>query len=291
MASTEIGAKYTLTGPRGDVVTFNDPTDANNVGMLTDVTGMDSPDVRESADDLVQMDGGIHGDFFYSRRPITLSGILLNPGSAANRNVWQDKLSAACDALRGDCTLSWTPSGGTQRFLKLRRQQPLRVTGTWQKEFQIGMVAADPRIYSNALNQDGALASGIAVPGGRSYSRAYPDVYGGGNILGQVLVTNAGNTDSYPIISIAGPGTNPSVLNYTLNKRITLLTTLSSTDVAIIDTLNRTVTISGHPSYSTVDFLNSAWWPLAPGVNDLRLSFSTYASPASFTVTWRNAWM
>src|SRR5438105_3999485 len=105
MAAVEVAAKYTLTGPRGDAVVFNDITDPNYIGMLTDITGFDSPEVRESADDYVQMDGGVHGDFFYGRRPITLSGILINPVSATDRNIRQNKLSSASDAMRADSVL------------------------------------------------------------------------------------------------------------------------------------------------------------------------------------------
>lgn len=79
----EQGAKYELIGPDGTRAVFNDPGDIDHVGFLTAVpSGLDSPEVRESADVLVEADGGVHGDFWFGRRPFTLEG-LIDPTPAA----------------------------------------------------------------------------------------------------------------------------------------------------------------------------------------------------------------
>lgn len=88
---------------------FNDPLDPDFVGYLTEVTGLDSAEVRESAEDMVQADGGIHGNFYYGRRPIILNGKIVNFGGTDVRRVRMDKIMRASDAMRGDATLSWKP--------------------------------------------------------------------------------------------------------------------------------------------------------------------------------------
>lgn len=292
MAVTEIGAKYTLTGPRGDVAVWNDSTDPNYIGMLTDVTGFDSPEVRESADDLVQMDGGVHGDFYYGRRPITLSGMLINPASASERNIRQNKLSAASDAMRADAVLDWTPSGGVRSFLRLRRQQPLRVTGTWQKEFQLAMVAADPRIYSYALNSMEVTASAAGAASGRGYPEGFNIDYGPSAPNGQLLVNNVGTTLTYPVLTVTGPGSNPTLSNLTTGQAISIRYTLAAGETLTIDTLNRTIILNGTVSrYGALDFLNTAWWGVVPGVNDIRLAFTSFSTGAKLRVDWRDAWL
>lgn len=157
MAITPLGislsTKYTLIGPDGTRVVFNEPSDADFVGAITEVTGLDSPEVRESAENLSGLDGGVHGNFYFGRRPITLSGTIYNVVSAEDRNKKITKLQQATAALRGDATLEWTPSGGEPVYVKVRRQQPLRVSGAWAKEFQVLLVAADPRVYSVATNE------------------------------------------------------------------------------------------------------------------------------------------
>lgn len=143
----EYGAKYTLVGPDGTIATFNDASDPNFVGALNpESSGLDSPDVREDAADVVEGDGGIHGDFYAGRRPVVLQGTIIANG-AIQRNERIDKLSRASMALRGDSQLSWINSSGNFFSIALRRQQPLRVTKGFVKDFQLPLVAADPRIY------------------------------------------------------------------------------------------------------------------------------------------------
>lgn len=292
MAATELNVKYTLTGPDGTVATFNDVSDPNYIGVLADVSGMDSPEVRESADDLVQQDGGIHGDFFYGRRPLTLSGIILNPASAADRNARQEKLSRATDAMRGDAVLTWTPSGGVQQQIAVRRQQPLRVSGAWQKQFQISLVAADPRIYSSALHTSTVVTSAGSGSAGRSYAKGYAIAYSAVAPLGQLLVTNAGTATTYPVIRVYGPGNNPKIYNFTTGQMISLVYSLGSGDWLTVDTLNRTVLLNDTTSrYSAVDFLNTKWFGMAAGVNDLRIAYDSYIAGSSMRVDWRDAWL
>lgn len=117
--SPEIGARYVLTNStNGAVAVFNDPTDALYAGMLTEVTGLDSPDVRESAEELAQADGGTHGYFYFGRRPITLSGRLFGHATKLERNTRLDYINRASMALRGDSILSWKPSSREENLLK-----------------------------------------------------------------------------------------------------------------------------------------------------------------------------
>jgi DNA-binding beta-propeller fold protein YncE len=148
-----LSTKYVLTGPDGTRAVFNEPSDADYVGAITEITGLDSPEIRESAENLSGLDGGVHGNFYLGRRPITLSGMIYNVVSAEDRNKKITKIQQASAALREDATLEWTPAGGEAVYIKVRRQQPLRATGSWTKTFQLLLVAADPRIYSVATQE------------------------------------------------------------------------------------------------------------------------------------------
>lgn len=290
----QYGIKYTLTGPDGTIVTFNDDADPNNVGMLTEITGFDSPDVRENADDLVQMDGGIHGDFFYGRRPITMTGKITSfGGNPATRNMQMTRLMQATNAMRANAILSWTPSGSVQQqFIGLRRQQPLRITEAWIKQFQISMVAADPRIYSGAVNTTSVSASGTGGAGGFGFNMTFDVAFGAAVITGQTFVENKGNAETFPVYTITGPGQNPSVYNATTGKLLSFIYTLGAGETLVVDTLNRTVMLNNASSrYSAVDFTNTTWGGLVPGVNELRLQFFSFSSPASLQVDWRDAWL
>lgn len=289
---TQVSAKYTLTGPDGTRAVFNDPADRDYVGVIGEITGLDSPEVRESAEDLVQMDGGIHGDFFYGRRPITLTGLLINPASADDRNRRMTRLQRASNAMRADATLSWVLEGGHEQFVRVRRQQPLRFQGGWQKEFQLAVVAADPRIYGADFKQSYVTAGGVAGESGRGYDRGYDVDYGGGAVVGSVTSTNLGNFLTYPVLAVYGPGSNPEITNFTTGETIRILYTLAAGEYLVIDTLNRTVMLNNQSSrYSAVDFLSSDWWGLVPGDNEIRQAWSSYGTEASLVVQWRDAWL
>lgn len=92
-----------------NVATFNDALDPDFVGIIEEITGLDGAEVRESAEDLAQSDGGMHGDFYLGRRPIVISGRSYGHATVAQRNARLDKLKRASNALRTDATLSWRP--------------------------------------------------------------------------------------------------------------------------------------------------------------------------------------
>lgn len=291
----QLSSKFVLASADGFRAVFNDPTDPDYVGVVTEVTGLDSPDVRESADDLIQMDGGVHGNFYYGRRPVTISGMVLNPTSASDRNSRMTKLRAASNAMRSDATLTWQvdePTGGTNtQFISVRRQQPLRIGGAWQKDFQLSLVAADPCIYGATLYNLSVTSLGAAAAG-RAYPHGFPTNYGGGAISGQLLVENRGNACSYPLLTLAGPGTNPVVYNLTTGGVIPINYTLSTGDSMLVDTRNRTIVLNGTTSrYGSLDFLNTVWFGLNPGINDIRIAWASFSGSAGLTVQYRDAWI
>lgn len=290
----QLSAIWEVRAPDGSRAIFNDPNDVDYVGVLTDATGFDSPEIREAAEDLVQMDGGIHGDFFYGRRPLTMEGMILNPASAMDRNVRMNKLTKACRALRQDATISWTLDGGYKQFVKVRLQNGPRYAGQWQKTFQVGMVAEDPRIYSDTLYARTVAAGGVAEITDRSYDKRYDYGYGAGQITGQLVLANNGNALSWPVITVFGPGVNPTVTNATTGESIKVIYTLGASEYLVIDTnpLFRGVLLNNQASrYSAIDFLNTEWWGLAPGLNDTRLTFSSFSTGAAMTISYRDAWL
>lgn len=216
----EFSVKFTLTGPDGTIATFNDPTDANFVGQLTNITGLDGPEVRESGEVIVAFDGGVQGQNYYGRRPVTLEGICYGHTSAIARNDKISRLMTASNAMRGDAILSWTPSGHAAPVtMTLRRQQPLRVEGNWNKTFSVPMVAADPRAYSTVAQ---SLSTSIPASG--------------------LTPVNGGNTETFPVYTLLGPATNPAINNVGAGRNIVTTATLAFTDALRIDTLARTVT-------------------------------------------------
>lgn len=285
----EVGIRYDITGADGSRVSFNDPADRDFTGYLEAVTGLDGPDVRESSELYVQGDGGIHSDFFYGRRPITLSGTFDTSvfGTARNRKI--TRLLRATNAMREDATLSWTATGGLPVEVRVRRQNSPRVSGGRIKQFQISLVAADPRIYGASINIGQVAAGGVAVAG--FTSPLLSPIQSGAAPAGQLFVENVGNAGAPPIISVYGPISNPTIRNATTGQSLSFTYTLAATEHLDIDASARTITVAAANRYSALNFASSAWWELAPGINDIRLSASSFSSGASLVILWNHAWI
>lgn len=106
----ETDARYLLIAPDGTTAAINDEFDNDYVGMLTEITGIDGTDIRESAEDLTEADGGAHGYFYMGRRSISMSGRTFGHVTALERDTRLDKLRRATMALRGDAALTWKPA-------------------------------------------------------------------------------------------------------------------------------------------------------------------------------------
>lgn len=295
----EVGIPYELTGPDGTRAVFNDSTDPDFVGLLdgeNGVTGLDSAEVRESADNLVEGDGGLHGDFFYGRRPVVLSGIVWPEPDMATVNARMEKIERATNAMRADGTLRWTPSGSVKRRLLYRRQQPLRQTQRRPKAVQVALVSERSEIESDALHTAILAVSGSSTEQGFGFDVAFDLYMGGGSAAGSLAITNAGNGPAAPIIRVDGPITNPILANATTGEELRLEYTLATGEFLVLDFSDREHTIKFMGTadrYYALDEAASTWWKLLPGpaINDVRLRGNAYSSPAAMTVLWRDAWV
>lgn len=166
----ENGATYVLSNPANGVkAVFNDLTDPSNVGMITDISGLDSPEVRESAEDLVQADGGTHGYFYFSRRPIVISANVFGHASVAARNLKVDLADRAAQLLRVDGTLSWKPCKRSENMIVNPRAAI--------DLFGVGSAAGGPTL-SRTTTVSGAFATGIMFSG--TTSTTNPNFFAGG---------------------------------------------------------------------------------------------------------------
>lgn len=294
----EIGAVYTIVGADGTTAVLNSPTDPNFVGYIREIGGLDSADVRESSEDIPQGDGAIHGSFYAGRRPVTIEGFIHADGDNASvRNGRVDRLLRATLALRGDSLLKWTESGGVARQLSLRRQQPTRISKLRPKDFLVAMVAADPRIVSQAINS-GSVSAGALTTSGFNFPLNFPlDFMEVAGLAGSISATNAGNGEpggpgALPWFRVDGPITNPRIRNNTTGKEIRIIGSLSSSEYLLIDSRDHTIKLNGSiDRYDLLDFANSEWWELQSGANDVRLLSAAYSAPAALTIYWRDSWL
>jgi hypothetical protein len=254
----EYGVQWTITAPDSSTVTLND----GNGLYLEEVTGFDSPNVRENVEDLPEADGAIAGDFWYGSRPVTLSGRIVG-STATARNTKISQLTSALRGLRGNVVLQTTPSGFPQ-MRAYGRVQNVRITGGFVKSFQVGLICADPRMYGTTLNSQSTSTASLSV-------------------------TNAGNYYAPPVLRITNY-TNPVITNTTTTEAISFTLVLGTTEYIDVDMLNRTVISNASISrYANVIFPGSRFWQLAPGVNALTIG-GTGGGSKNFRIQWNDVW-
>lgn len=242
---------------------FNDSTDVDYVGVITELVGLDSAETRESAEDLSQADGGSHGDFWEGRRPIVITGLSYGHDTMLQRELRLDKLRRASRALRTDATLAWQNAplaSYLPMYVPVRRQQKLSIKGNWNKEFQVALVSEYTQLFGATLKNSPSIGATA------------------------VVLENQGDYPAYPLLGITNADANTRVINETTGKVLTFTAAHTGLFLITVDTANHTATINGTNQNDRINFQGD--WPfLQSGNNSWRIE-----GAGTFTVQWRDAW-
>jgi hypothetical protein len=296
----QLGIPYTFIGVDGTRAVVGNSLEAiqdpDFVGLLdpeSGITGLlDGADIRETASDLTESDGGSHGAFYLSRRVGTVNVIFGYTGAdLAWATRAQSKFLRATFALRGDCLLRWTPlDESVERQLRLRRQTRPDIRGRWPKTCQVGLASADPFITSSSVQSVTLTPDQVTGEIGIQDPITDPITSTRG-VAGQQFVVNDGDAEAWPWFRILGPITNPVLLNSTTGERVTLTYALAANTFLDVHPKAGRILLGGTADRGqALDFPNSFWWKLQPGTNDVRLLASGFSGGAAVTISWRHTW-
>jgi hypothetical protein len=261
--------------------------------QILSVEGLESlPTLRTQDDDQGYNDGMFSGRDFLSGRNITVNMYILASSGAsaqANFNTMQLNLQPQ---QSGTNVLQFQMSGSALQRANVRVRGGKSII---DPDYTYGLIRAqyeffspDPKYYDDALQ---TASMPISNPLGRTYNRVYPLLYGGGSSGSTTAVTNSGWATTYPIITVTGPITNPTVGNTTSQNFITVQGTYSNTDSVVIDLSQRLVTVNSVAARNLVTG-SSTWYGAAPGTSQFYLTgTATLAGTTTATVTWRNAYV
>lgn len=158
----------------------------------------------------------------------------------------------------------------------------------YQAKITADLIAPDPRRYS----VDTATAS-TGLPqtsGGLSLPLVLPLSVGAVAASGALTVTNDGNTDTNPTLTVAGPCPPFTIANRTTGAILRFADAISSGRALVIDT-DRGLTLLDGTATRTVTGTPLRAFTYAPGDNEIAFSAASYDAGALLTSTHRHAYL
>lgn len=147
---------------------------------------------------------------------------------------------------------------------------PIRGAGWMQ--VVLSLYANDPFWYDAQYTMQTFVPSGAAPS---FLPSLVPIKLGFSGVSSGFSVYNTGDYEAWPIWTINGPGTNPTLSNNSTGKSTSFTVTLGSSDVLIIDTrpLMKSITLNGTVNWSIYN-PTSSLWSFQKGQNNCALSMS-----------------
>lgn len=177
-------------------------------------------------------------------------------------------LESASDYLK---TLSFELSDGTIKEIDVLFSQ---VTGDLTPQniansfFDVSAIS-EREFFTNRTSKSAHVT--ISAGGGMAIPMAIPMSMAEGSFVDEAVLTNSGNANSYPIVTIhGGLTTSFSLINDTTGESLVYTGTLAADDVVVIDFYNRTAVLNG--INSCLGAISGDWWKIAPGTNSIRLT-------------------
>jgi hypothetical protein len=149
-----------------------------------------------------------------------------------------------------------------------------------------------------ARDSSGNNLHGTVVGG--AITTIIPDIYTDGGfdisfdieatVGGSVVINNAGDAITYPVITLRGPLSSPTMTNQTTGKSLTLGDLdLGAGQSVVVDMKNRTIKQGDENLFAkkspTTDF-----WYLETGNNTILFTDTVYNPQALMTISYRSAW-
>jgi hypothetical protein len=261
--------------------------------QILSVDGLESlPQIRNQDDNRGFNDGMFTGRDFLGGRYLSMIIQTYGDGTNSAQVNYETLQSVLLPQSSGTTPLYFKlPTATGDQYIDVRvRGLTTTITPDYtygQITSQLELFAPDPRYY-NSNQQTATMA--YSTPTGRIYNRVYNLTYGGGSATITTTITNNGWTDTYPIITITGPITNPTVGNQTQNKALNLVGTFSSSDALVVDLYNKLITLNGQPARNLL--ISGDWFSAQPGNNQFYfVGTGTLFGTTQASVVWHSAYI
>ncbi len=244
----------------------------SSVYQVMSVEGIESaPDLRIQDDNQGYNDGMFSGTDFYSERTITIVLNIFGDATHTAQNNYHTFRASINPQQTGTGYLQFKVSlDAGMQWVNARVR---KVTTPITPDYTYGLITTvlelfcpDPRIYSGVP----------FTPSTASIS-----------VGGSAAVSNTGDIITYPTLTVtaASSVSNLVVTNSTLGLSLTMKYALATSDVLVLNTLTRTVTLNGTSARNILSS-SSIWFGAQPGSNTFAV---TGTGTATTAVSWYSA--
>ena len=282
----------------------------NTPYQFAQIDGLDLPGIRTGDVTRPREHGEFIGIDLYGGRDITFTGDVTSDGTSLQSAL--TTLGTATPVGLNVETPLWLqlPNLPTLGAMVRVRKRALPVDISWAGGLASAAIqwhATDPRLYAQAQSS----SIGLGTPlGGMTFPASFPLSFGGGTVAGVLNLTNSGNVETRPVLTIAGPVTTPTIKNTTTGWSLTFTNsgsggyTVNAGDTLVIDLDTHSVqyfvggTGTGANRRSWV--VGGSVWPstisgisaMAPGNNSFSFTSQDASAVAgTMNVQWASAYV
>lgn len=266
----------------------------NSIGyyVYQNISGLEFPDVRISYYEKPGEYGAYVSNQLYGARLVTLEGTVFGSSLAEfnqRRRTLQSTIQITKDA-------NSTPIAKTLKFTTMddlalqatcyARKFNLVDVGLLNARFYIELYCPDFGLESQSLK---SYTISAPVGGGAVLPWILPVVFSG-STGGTQIVSNAGNANAFPILTLTGPLTSPVVTNQTTGKYMSLNMTIASGSTVTINMKEKTILQGSTPVVGNKN-LASEWWWVQSGDNTISLSTGSTGDTGNVQIEFRDTYI
>lgn len=270
-----------------DLLTLTSYADGGHF-IIKRVSGLGKADIRTSSFLFSGRPGGLVTDQLEGFRNISIAAeIGANDMTFVQHEIDRRALDEALP-IGETIPIYFTTFAGTEYviYANVTDCKMEYMQGGRRSDVLIQLTAGDPLFYATGGgDEQSALVQRVAENGGYETPYILPVEWDSGGA--PTIVTNAGNANYYPTITLNDEALNPIITNLATGESMALELSMLTGDEVVIDMYNRTITLNGSDILGNKTD-DSIWWALLPGNNPIMLDTDTADDTVSATITWRN---
>jgi len=275
--------------------TANTPDLESGGNNLKIIKGLESPERRISSFDLPSAHGAFVSRALFGARIIVvrveiIGSTELNFQDRITTLTSELDLSVSIDPV---VTLTVVDADGDSYFLTGYARKLSGGNSAGQRIFDevlFELICPDYRIFSSTAQSSTLMLEDTS--GGLTIPTAIPLSFGTG-VGGEATLTNDGDTETFPTVTLYGPLTNPTVANVTTDNQFQYNSTIAVGRYIVIDMKNHTVVDdNGVNVLANVSTGIRDFWSLQPGDNEVTfIHEDTYNATARAVFAWYDAFL